>query len=134
MLYCYYYSLYHDAWAFPLMWSGVYIAKLPHYVFTVCITFFPRCITNCVIHLVRLILSLMYRNSISHRSSGTTRSSLERDDQIRTYRYRIKPFPQAINETKFYIQIDRSSGRARISLERDDRIALLLETVGLGIY
>ena len=59
------YDLYHDTWAFPLMWSGVLIAKLPHYVFMGCITFFPRCITNSVIHLVSIILSLMSRNEIS---------------------------------------------------------------------
>ena len=58
-------SLYHDAWAFPLMWSGVLIARLPHYVFMGCITFFPRCITDSVIHLVSIILSLMSRNEIS---------------------------------------------------------------------
>ena len=57
--------LYHDAWAFPLMWSGVLIAKLPHYIFMGCITFFPRCITDSVIHLVSIILSLMSRNEIS---------------------------------------------------------------------
>ena len=47
--------LYHDTWAFPLIWSGVSIAERPHYVFI-------GCITDSVIHLINIILSLKNRS------------------------------------------------------------------------
>ena len=56
------------------------------------------------------------------------RISLERDDRIRTYRYRIKPFPQAINETNFTL-IDRMGGLEfhwDRSPTKDGRVSYLL--------